>query len=664
MAISRNLDLEKKAVDTYTKSRGALPSQKDETQWGAVYKMAYPTGELPEELKNTTGASAYAAGFRTPSPVTPNAPTVAPTVPGGRPGLESLQGGINEAKAGVEKYANPNQFLTTLQDALKLKIDAKNQNIGQSDLFGKAGLTGYSNLGQSLADTGRNLSMQREDLLNMVNALGGQYKDQAQTALFAYNAAVDSYDREYQRVADLEKTAQAQKYQIDLINKQAQISKELANMKTAETLYSSGLASSMEEGLQMAQQSQSSLSSPSNARTDRNNNPTAMTTDVAKTLGLVEGVDYQQGDPFQSGTSTLYTAKFIGDPFETTIKALDTAASNPGKQAFYTQGGGQRWTHTALSDQQWLGMSQDQKMATVQKMYASETPASQRGLGGSASQQFIGPKMESQSVDFSPYKNALSTLRANKNFGDDDRKALTAVVNKAISTGDTTQAKEAILSAAMSALPGDMQNKAIGRVVAIDELANIQSALDEYIAAGGNTNLLAGSVEKIAQRVGATSNPKLASLGNQIQAAIVAYRSAVSGAAFTESEKSQYESMFPSTGNVPSLNKALTSSLITTFQRNQSSTLGSIIGKDNYKAIFESTPQGMGAEVVTPSGTADILSKYGIMGEEQGKSKSSLPAFLTPRNPLPAVGEIFSGLTSGDGGKAVDGVLKYFGVTK
>jgi hypothetical protein len=29
-------------------------------------------------------------------------------------------------------------------------------------------------------------------------------------------------------------------------------------------------------------------------RTERNNNPTAMTTDVARSLGLVEGVDYIQ----------------------------------------------------------------------------------------------------------------------------------------------------------------------------------------------------------------------------------------------------------------------------------------------------------------------------------------------------------------------------------
>lgn len=47
-------------------------------------------------------------------------------------------------------------------------------------------------------------------------------------------------------------------------------------------------------------------------RTDRNSNPTAMTTDVAKTGGLVLGKDYVQGDPFIGGDGkTYYTAKLL-----------------------------------------------------------------------------------------------------------------------------------------------------------------------------------------------------------------------------------------------------------------------------------------------------------------------------------------------------------------
>lgn len=46
-------------------------------------------------------------------------------------------------------------------------------------------------------------------------------------------------------------------------------------------------------------------------RANRHNNPTAMTTDVAKSLGMVEGVDYVKGDSFRNGR--YYTAKLLGN---------------------------------------------------------------------------------------------------------------------------------------------------------------------------------------------------------------------------------------------------------------------------------------------------------------------------------------------------------------
>lgn len=108
-------------------------------------------------------------------------------------------------------------------------------------------------------------------------------------------------------------------------------------------------------------------------RTDRNNNPTAMTTDVAKSLWLVEWVDYEVGDPFTTGSwSTLYTARLLGDPIETTIKWLDIAANNPKSWAFFTWWGMQRWTHTAMSDEEWLSLDDAWKKAVVTEMYRRE----------------------------------------------------------------------------------------------------------------------------------------------------------------------------------------------------------------------------------------------------------------------------------------------------
>lgn len=107
-------------------------------------------------------------------------------------------------------------------------------------------------------------------------------------------------------------------------------------------------------------------------RTERNNNPTAMITDVAKSLWGVEGVDYVQWDSWtNSEWKTYYTAKLLGDPIETTIKLLDRAAST-GRWAFYTKWGKQRWTHTAMSDAAWLALSPEEKKNTVLKMLQRE----------------------------------------------------------------------------------------------------------------------------------------------------------------------------------------------------------------------------------------------------------------------------------------------------
>jgi hypothetical protein len=103
-------------------------------------------------------------------------------------------------------------------------------------------------------------------------------------------------------------------------------------------------------------------------RTDRHNNPTAMTIDVAKTLGLVKGKDYVEGDPFDGGV----TARLIGDPYKVTISALDKAAADPNVAAFYTGNGKQRWTHTAILDKDWVKLSEDGKRAIVSDMYKKE----------------------------------------------------------------------------------------------------------------------------------------------------------------------------------------------------------------------------------------------------------------------------------------------------
>ena len=102
-------------------------------------------------------------------------------------------------------------------------------------------------------------------------------------------------------------------------------------------------------------------------RTDRNMNPTAFTTDIAKQAGLIEWVDYVQWDKFP-WKSNLYTAKLIWDPIETTIRVIDSIG-------FKTKSGQDRWVYTAklwLNNETWAKMSPMEKENAVKRMYQQE----------------------------------------------------------------------------------------------------------------------------------------------------------------------------------------------------------------------------------------------------------------------------------------------------
>lgn len=98
-------------------------------------------------------------------------------------------------------------------------------------------------------------------------------------------------------------------------------------------------------------------------RTDRNNNPTAFTTDVARSGGLILGTDYVEGDKFPTGP--LITAKLLGDPIELTIKLID-------KIGFRTAANKGRWTYINMPKFVWDGLLDDEKKLVIQDMYHFE----------------------------------------------------------------------------------------------------------------------------------------------------------------------------------------------------------------------------------------------------------------------------------------------------
>ncbi len=99
-------------------------------------------------------------------------------------------------------------------------------------------------------------------------------------------------------------------------------------------------------------------------RTDRNNNPTAFTVDLAREAGLILGLDYEVGDLFTL-PSKLATARILGDPIAVTIKLINMVG-------YYTKIGLPRWNYIALPDFIWNKLIFDDKKKIIAFHYKRE----------------------------------------------------------------------------------------------------------------------------------------------------------------------------------------------------------------------------------------------------------------------------------------------------
>ena len=112
-------------------------------------------------------------------------------------------------------------------------------------------------------------------------------------------------------------------------------------------------------------------------RTDRNNNPTAFTTDIAELAHLRRGVDFENGDAFQAGGKTYYTARLLPpvNPVELTVQVIDEIG-------FYTDTGALRWAYIGIPFDLWRQFTPAQKLLAVWYMYRRE------GNGGALNRYF------------------------------------------------------------------------------------------------------------------------------------------------------------------------------------------------------------------------------------------------------------------------------------
>jgi hypothetical protein len=188
-------------------------------------------------------------------------------------------------------------------------------------------------------------------------------------------------------------------------------------------------------------------------------------------------------------------------------------------------------------------------------------------------------------ADTNSLVNAMVNVNAGSAEGQQKRDA--ARVAQFVQQGKTKEAQDLILSRVTSKMTGAERSAELDRRNTIDALVDMKSALAEYSATTGDTGLVTGGIENIANKIGKTTDPKLAALKTRIIAATQKYRNSITGAAWGEQEAAEYKSIFPSITNTKKLNSTIIDTMIPLLQNNERNAIGLYLGgADVYDEVF------------------------------------------------------------------------------
>lgn len=142
------------------------------------------------------------------------------------------------------------------------------------------------------------------------------------------------------------------------------------------------------------------------------------------------------------------------------------------------------------------------------------------------------------------------------------RPAIVQTARMAFEQGGEAALKDVIRQAAVDTENVDTRNQVLGRVATMASLKDAQDILEEMAKAGVPTNILAGTAEDVARKLGTSTNPKYVELGNRLAGTLINYRRAATGVQFGEREGAEYAKMFPNYKNTLPVNKALIAGLV------------------------------------------------------------------------------------------------------
>lgn len=193
---------------------------------------------------------------------------------------------------------------------------------------------------------------------------------------------------------------------------------------------------------------------------------------------------------------------------------------------------------------------------------------------------------------------AILTIPATK------RAPILALAHRLADEGDEKGLKEVIQQAAIENENVDAKNQIRGRQATIAALTDAQAVLQQMKAAGVPTNILTGTIEDVARKLGTSTDPRYVEFSNQLADALINYRRAATGVAFGEKEAAEYSRMFPNYRQTLPVNEAAIRGLKRAMETNDRTYWRGKLGEAGVKAIFgetaEQNPAGLKILSIVP----------------------------------------------------------------
>lgn len=213
----------------------------------------------------------------------------------------------------------------------------------------------------------------------------------------------------------------------------------------------------------------------------------------------------------------------------------------------------------------------------------------------------IGPVTIGDAVD-TGYKQALSVILGSGKFTKDQKASIISAIN---SGEDPT----IVIKNQAKNIMGQTEATTITKYeTAKNALTDLQKALGDYYAKGGNTNVFKGKYEKVINKLGDVNNPDLVDIATQIQTQLQVYRNAVSGTAYSEQEGADIASIFPGINKTQGLNEAILKGRMKAFDSTIDGAYKATLGTA-YDKIKE-TDKKLEPEKQTKSNVQEVAKKY------------------------------------------------------